>query len=1811
MADFIVGLSTGAGIPTAADLANYAHAGAKFLRGGTTWSSIDGGLTGVLPTSGSDLTVLHNLDAYVQGCNARGIKVLLQVGGGSALGAMNSHSVAFSNIIIALANRYKAGSAFGFIESIEPGNETNGVGWDAQNCDVGDGGAGATVAGAAYANLMHLCYVGITAIGIGRPLLMLAGMGALINTNARGVSVADFTNAMYAATPSIKGNYDVWNTHRYTWPLSPSQAIAQQNMRGWLGATTGKPGVPLSGSQQIREANNDGTKPHAVTEFGIPVPNATGPMTPASWVSIMDDAINLYSAEPTSCYFSVFCDYDNAMADAGRLWGIWATNTTDGSHTEKATIFPEYQRLAALGTTNNVHMNKPSDWSNQDLGWSIPIQDIPNGKAGIDRVLKRILSTGSKLLICDFPWASFQPSNAGAATAGNNDTGSLAGNVFGSAKHDLLMDRCANFGIYVIAGCQYTPDWAKSTGTGNDKVPPDRDKVNYADYANFVWHVVDRYAKRTPGTLIAISVWNEPNTGGAQFWQDPDNHNGPYVVNYARMLTAAFKAVKTGVVKAAGGDRHLGAHPEVMVGNGGMAPASGNGNLGTSYGWVEWVNGLIANGATNSFDVFFVHPYMWQCDATETQYAWNPMNYIQPCYGALRTAGRTDVYAWATEIGGGTRPDNSGTDPTTFNCHVGGAAGGYTTGAPGGSFNTNSAAVNYTTAAERIAKDIAEWRSADFYDTTPAVNRQWSGPLCVWTLNDEAPDDVTWSGPNSSWQAHAGVFFNGGGDGTQGPAKPYATSWFSAFLNNGGPKGSIPDTTPPTTSIISVNGVTSGVPVVAGTVGIGIAAADDVGVVRVDVIIDGTIVGQAGAFGSAYLYPLDTTTLTNGVHQLRSKATDAAGNVSALSTVFKFNVQNSSPQVPNVTGVSPTSISTAGGVTISVAGTFLSGATLVEIGTAAGGWVPCTLVIPAFFPLDLAGGVNLGSGSSLDIVVPAHAAGSVHVRVTTPSGVSLLTNNDVVTFASSPPPPGAPTVTAVSPNSGGLAGGNHVTVTGTFPGTIGSVHFGGIASPSFTIIDATHLDVVVPGPEPAGVYDVTVTNGTGTSAVVPGDVYSFGDAPVVSLAGVHDGDTASGAAVSVLVETPAPFDATFVAQVLVDGVVSSIEATHTVALGVVVYQFFIDSTNYANGTHDIVGTVTNDDGLTGQSDAATVTFSNVVVIDTTPPTIAILTPPSGATVSGTTQPFSLRAVDDHDAVVPLVQLFITDGPTDPDDPTPVNTLIATGVPFLSNETFLALWDTTTVADGTYQLQASATDSHGNASPLSAPISVIVANDIIVPPPPPPPPAHQTPLDKRWPWRLYARDGTTLQRSTVINDFDSLDITLRFNDVGAFTLIVPTVAPAIPELIVNLGPEDTGPTAGILLFYKTTVVFSGKITEGHRTYDQGDSWEFVGEDDNALLRNAVTHPSPGQSAPDVDGHYSQSNDYYPPPISGQDVFAISQHARAFGVAEVILPIDPSSVGWAPGDAIDVLSSDSRFRASATIAEINTGTHAVTYVNPGGDVALTADSGTIVHPSGATAPSEDLLVHYINANVGPGAVAARRALGLLVAASQGRGTPQAGAQRFSTLLGDLQAIAAGSDPALGFRVTQVSGSNPLLAQVYVPVDRSFFVRFSTRLGNLTSFSYDIVAPTANVVYAGGAGNGIGRQFAELVDAASVGRWGRRETLTDHSDAGSATELLVDAVTDLIQLASPPSISLEPMDVDNARFVDDYFLGDTVTFVLPEGTTFSDVVVQVAIRLDSTGVLVKPAVGAGPRDAFAVFEETRRLADAVRTLQTTRES
>jgi hypothetical protein len=200
--------------------------------------------------------------------------------------------------------------------------------------------------------------------------------------------------------------------------------------------------------------------------------------------------------------------------------------------------------------------------------------------------------------------------------------------------------------------------------------------------------------------------------------------------------------------------------------------------------------------------------------------------------------------------------------------------------------------------------------------------------------------------------------------------------------------------------------------------------------------------------------------------------------------------------------------------------------------------------------------------------------------------------------------------------------------------------------------------------------------------------------PTVAVTKPSDGSNASGTVeLDATASAAAPASITSV-QFLLDGLPLGNQLTSAPYK----YNWTVGSTSL--GPHTLAARATDSNGDVSTSQAITV---NVVSgngggggTDTTPPTVSIINPTAGQTVSGTI-PVAANAMDD--VAVASVQ-FLLDGK-------PLGNPV-TSSPYAVN------WDTTTATNGTHVLSAQATDTSGNVG-TSTNVSVTVQN----PTPPPP------------------------------------------------------------------------------------------------------------------------------------------------------------------------------------------------------------------------------------------------------------------------------------------------------------------------------------------------------------------------------------------------------------------------------------------------------------------------------------------------------------
>jgi len=180
---------------------------------------------------------------------------------------------------------------------------------------------------------------------------------------------------------------------------------------------------------------------------------------------------------------------------------------------------------------------------------------------------------------------------------------------------------------------------------------------------------------------------------------------------------------------------------------------------------------------------------------------------------------------------------------------------------------------------------------------------------------------------------------------------------------------------------------------------------------------------------------------------------------------------------PVVSGISPSSGTTAGGTPVTITGTGLTNMTAVTFGTTA---------VTTFTSV---------SATSVTVTSPAGTTGTIDVTVTTAAGTSAISSGDKFTYTALAP---IPIVTGISPSSGTTAGGTSVTITGTGLTGVTAVTFGSTAVTTFTAASATSVTAASPAGT-SGTVDITVTTAGGTSAVSTADRFTYAAVPVAAF----------------------------------------------------------------------------------------------------------------------------------------------------------------------------------------------------------------------------------------------------------------------------------------------------------------------------------------------------------------------------------------------------------------------------------------------------------------------------------------------------------------------------------------------------------------------------------------------------------------------------------------------------------------------------------------------------------------------------------------
>jgi len=268
-------------------------------------------------------------------------------------------------------------------------------------------------------------------------------------------------------------------------------------------------------------------------------------------------------------------------------------------------------------------------------------------------------------------------------------------------------------------------------------------------------------------------------------------------------------------------------------------------------------------------------------------------------------------------------------------------------------------------------------------------------------------------------------------------------------------------------------------------------------------IIGTNLIGPMDSATSQYNVSIGGTTLTNmtvvsATKIIGSTQTGTAGPVNVIvitpnGTVTRTNAYTYAAP-PTFTTISPTSGSLTGGTPVIIIGTNLIGATnsatsLYNVSIGGTALTNMTVVSAT----KIIGSTRVGTAGLVDVVI------------TTPNGTATE-GTGVFTYVD------PPTFTGIAPETGPLAGGTWVNITGTnFIGAT-RVTFGGTAGTGLSIENETAVIVKTPA-RTAGLVTVAVItpNGTATGA----SKYTYISLPTVTRVSQPTGPIAGGTGVNI------------------------------------------------------------------------------------------------------------------------------------------------------------------------------------------------------------------------------------------------------------------------------------------------------------------------------------------------------------------------------------------------------------------------------------------------------------------------------------------------------------------------------------------------------------------------------------------------------------------------------------------------------------------------------------------------------------------------
>ncbi len=455
-------------------------------------------------------------------------------------------------------------------------------------------------------------------------------------------------------------------------------------------------------------------------------------------------------------------------------------------------------------------------------------------------------------------------------------------------------------------------------------------------------------------------------------------------------------------------------------------------------------------------------------------------------------------------------------------------------------------------------------------------------------------------------------------------------------------------------------------------------------------VYDGTtLLGTATANGTG-AWSLTTGTLADGAHNLSATATDVAGNTSGASSVLPVTVDTSAPVAPSIVSFGPDSGTVGDGIT--------NASTLTLTGSAE-----ANSTVKVYDGTTLLGTATANGTGAWSLITGTLANGAHNLSATATdvagntSGASSALQ---VTIQSSGL--GAPTITSFGPDSGTVGDGitNHSTLTLTGSAEANSTVkvYDGTTLLGTTTANGTGAWSLTTGTLADGAHNLTATstdvagNTSGASSVMPVTVDTSAPvAPSIASFGPDSGPLGDGITNHSTLTLTGSAEANSTVKVY-DG--TTLLGTAT-ANGTGAWSLITGT--LADGAHNLTATSTD---VADNTSAASGILQ--VAVDTSAPvapSIISFGPDSGTVGDGITNASTLTLTGSAEA---NSTVNIYDG----------TILLGTAT---ANGTGAWSLTTGTLADGTHNLSATATDVAGNTSGASSVLQVTIqSSDLVVP-----------------------------------------------------------------------------------------------------------------------------------------------------------------------------------------------------------------------------------------------------------------------------------------------------------------------------------------------------------------------------------------------------------------------------------------------------------------------------------------------------------------